>query len=359
MRTALFANTAKSAFNGPRPLIVVDIGQDDPARGDTHGFIGLARGVAEKLGGDMVVVDEDNLALLYPQIQVGENSFHNHQVRLRAFFESKGYPDMLFSKKVSETTLADLKTNGTNLVISSVVEKLSAKAPALCNSRHLVAHHLNSKIMQYEGDIFLQEYSILPRPYIAVLVADSIEPIADSEDLAAICRNYEEATVFVCTSHRAWSDFYNDFMQRFKTLTEDSGLAGRLHIVGYDYKLHQDIYGPNAHYNMYPGLIDQADHVIITGYSSSMVSEVLSTGKVPFVTKDEWYDQMIENGHAARFSDCNPGKVLETTRITPVNITEDLVDYIIQCHRKNAEARPGHGFFGAVRQRPAGGDFTL
>lgn len=354
MLKGLFTRMAKSPFIGSRPRIVVDFGHDDPSRGDMHGFAGLARRIAHKLGGDAVFVDAESLALAHP----GGGS---HLERLMVSFEKSGYPDILFgwSRENGNAPLARLREKGTGLVVSSVNEKLSTHIPRPCDSPHMVAHHLSAETLRFEGEKFAQEYDELPRPYIAVLVADCIEPEADSQRLAEICRNYQEATVFVCTSCRSWSDFYEMFLENLKTRAAEFGMGERLHLVGYDFQSHQERYGPNAHYNMYPGLLDQADHVILSGYSGSIASEVLATGKVPFATKHEWYGQMVEDGLVASFAACSPDKPLETARVTPIDITADLADYLIGCHRRNRAAASRFRLPGAARKAAASPDFVL
>lgn len=352
MLKGLFTRTAKSPFIGLRPRIVVDFGHDDPSRGDMHGFAGLARRIAHKLGGEAVFVDAESLALAHP----GADS---HLERLMAFFDKTAYPDIVFSKDADAFTQERLKEKGTGLVVKSVNEKLSARIPRPCDSPHMVAHHLSPDILQSEGAKFAREYGELPRPYIAVLVADCIEPDADSEKLAEICRNYDEATVFVCTSRRSWRDFYEMFLENLKTLAAQSGMGERLHVVGYDFNFHQETYGPEGHYNMYPGLLDQADHLILTGYSGSIASEVLATGKVPFATKHEWYGQMVADGLVASFAACSPDKPLQTARVTPIDITADLADYLIGCHSRNRAAASGWRLFGAARKAAASPDFVL
>lgn len=354
MFKGLFTRTAKSAFIGLRPRIVVDFGDDDPSRGDMHGFAGLARRIAHKFGGEAVFIDAESLALAHP----GGGS---HQARLMAFFEKSGYPDILFgwSRDNDPAQLARLRQKGTGLVVNSVNEKLSTRIPRPCDSPYMVAHHLSPDTLRFEGEKFAREYDELPRPYIAVLVADCIEPDADSQKLAEICRNYAEATVFVCTSRRSWSDFYEVFLENLKARAAAFGMGERLHVVGYDFQSHQDRYGPNAHYNMYPGLLDQADHVILSGYSGSIASEVLATGKVPFATKHEWYGQMVEDGLVASFAACSPDKPLQTARVTPIDITGDLADYLIGCHRRNRAAASGWRLPGAARKAAIGPDFVL
>ncbi|MDE1153810.1 MAG: ELM1/GtrOC1 family putative glycosyltransferase [Micavibrio sp.] len=325
-------NAAPPYNNGAKPLVLVDIAHDEPGRGDTHGYIGIARRVAQETNAEFMYVDNHVLEDMYPQLR-------DREERLLQLFEDKGCPDFLFSRWLGFRVHQALEEKGTGVVISNINEQLadSLGMPHRKYPQEIVPHHLSPEELQYQGQRFAEEYQELPRPFIGVNLVSMNEGGTASlaERLAALKNAYPEATFFICSCHRTDERAQRHFMKMLR-----EGLQGsedKFPVVEFDYKAQMAQQGQHNFWNPYVGLIDQADHLIVAGTSMSMISEPLVAGRTVHTTEEHVYKASVEKGYLRPLSGYPLGIALRTHNITPVDMTGECAERIIQRHAKMKE----------------------
>lgn len=329
----------KSAYNGKRPFVLVDISDDEPSRGDVHGFVGLAKRVAEKAGAEYLQLDNATMEQMFPDIPslAGDPGGHKRVERFRRLFNEKGCPDFYFSTKNNTGVLDILNSRASGVAVRAINESI---APHLRDHGILgendvpnifVPHHLTPAVLSFEGRKFAAEFAEMPRPFIGILAATiSYSNLSLAERIGGLQESYPEATVFVCSSRRAQSAD----VARFSRELEESLTGGKFHVVTFDYCLQMQNEGAGNFWNPYIGLLDQADHLIMTGDSYSIHSEVMATGKTLHI--DNAY--FCHNGppRFKKLETYRKGEPLNTEHTTPLDVTDNLADAIIRLHRKNA-----------------------
>jgi len=323
------AKAAPAYNNGTKPFVMVDIADDDPSRGDTHGYVGAAQRVAQKMGAEFLFVDNHALEDMYPDLR-------DRNERLLQLFEDKGHPDILFSRWLDYQIHQDLTAKAATLVISEVNEQLadSYGMPHRKYPQEIVPHHLSPEALKYQGQRFAEEYQELPRPFIGVNLVSMHESGTASlaERLAGLKNAYPEATFFICSCHRTDGAAQQHFMSQLREGLKDR--ENDFPVIEFDYKAQMAEQGQHNFWNPYMGLIDQSDHLIIAGTSMSMISEALVSGKTVHTTEEHCYPGSIEKGYLRPLSGYPVGMALRTHNITPVDMTGECADRIIQRFEK-------------------------
>lgn len=326
-------------YNGALPFIVVDTSNDHPGRGDSHGYIGLAAAVARKIGGRVAVLDRATLADIYPGV-AGENNDVRHVKRLREYFNEHGYPDFYFNVLDHfDVRSCVLDAGGGGIVVSNFNENLPSQLlPGYDKSRlgncGIVPHHLTPEALEREGRFFAEAYEGLPRPFIGVNFT-----YADDDGfvgaLARLKEAYPQASFFLCGCHRTESDKLQLLAAKLEGLLGD---ADRYPVITFDYQFKVDHEGHDNFWNIYTGLIDQADHLIVHGKSASMVSEGLMRGRTVYTT----YGPADTLGGALRsFWEHPGGQPLETRTFAPVDVMSDCVEALVDKHAAHKKSLRG------------------
>lgn len=266
-------NFSKSA--SPRrlsPAVMAYIGHDDPNRGDSKAAIGLSKLVAEILNGRSLYLDHTMI----------EGHFKNcNQIadQLDAYLNQHGVPDVVIGSEAHQFYLTQKQPK---LIVDGINECISRRG--YVSNGYIVCHHLTSELLEREADKFRQIYPNIRGPLIAVLMGGwfDMEHAYLPKKLSQILLNYPEYTLFICPSRRTKDCNFNlkmkieEYMHR--PLWERLGLQGSSSksIMTVDYK--------NAikDYNPYLGLLGAADHLVVAGDSSSIISEALYTGKTVY-----------------------------------------------------------------------------
>ncbi|MBI2233909.1 MAG: mitochondrial fission ELM1 family protein [Micavibrio aeruginosavorus] len=324
----IFNSAARPPYLPEKPLVLVSTLGDDSSRGDSHGYIGLGKAVAQKLGGEYHYVDEEVLATLYPEIKGDPLAAHLQKI---------GTPDIIFSRhRCDWTSQADPdKIHKLPFIIDEINENLG---PWLGSRREMVAHHLTPEIYRAEGVKFTDAYPGLPRPLIAVMMADDTS-FGFSQTLAARIKNFPQSTVFVCSSRRTSSGGYNTMLSSLDSAFNRIGIQDRVMLLGHDLNSGRK----NRAYNPYIGLLGQSDHIIVCGSSLSIVSESVSTGKAVHVfssvAKDE-YKRSMQQGLVVAFNDAARSP-LESRAISAINTTEQTAEKIARQYRRKQQKALG------------------
>ena len=319
MLRKIFNKAARPPYLPEKPIVLVSTLGDDKTRGDSHGYIGMGKIVAEKLGGEYHYVDAEILSALYP----GQS---NEGMALAAFLGKIGAPDIIFSSYHRDwDTVGDKNP----MLITGINEKIT---PSRASEKELVTHHLTPELFKSEGEKFTAAYPGLPRPLIAVMMAD-MTTHGLSATLAPMITEFSEAAIFVCSGRRTSAYGLNQMLSSLNHDLADNKLTERVTVLGYDF---QEGLKNNA-YNPYIGLLAQSDHIIVCGDSQSIVSEAVATGKsVHLHGVHDSYKRLEKRGLVKQFNQC-AGLPLETHAITPVNPTEKAAESIANSYRHHKQ----------------------
>lgn len=332
MLKTIFNKAAKPSYLPEKPIVLVSTLHDDKNRGDSHGYIGIGKMIAEKLGGAYHYVDETVLQERYADGTDWEKGLYN-------FVEEFGTPDIFFCRYIFPAIWSVANEMGKrSFVISEINDNLT---PYFSPLRKIVAHHLTPSLLQEEGKKFDAAYPDLPRPLVAVMMANhSTQSLP--EILTSRLQTTGPSTIFVCSGRRTSTDSYNDMIGRLKSSAEENGVS-QSQVVGYNFE--KDYY--DNVYNPYMGLLDRADHIVVCGDSMSIVSEALATGKsVHLCNNHDGYKSLERKGYISFFNETARNTPLETTAMPPLNRTAHIADRIIRQYRRAQQRKLG--FIGAV-----------
>ncbi len=277
-------------YNAPQPFVLVDISCEIEARGDSHGFIGLGRRLAEKTGGKYRFLDKFNLAQFgLPQDDIDTQNLDEYRAsnlkrvrQLERFFASEGYPDFILTRGWSTTMdcvdgkAAGLMLNNINECITSTFMRSRMREP---DFDVFVPHHLTPEVFAHEGRRFAEEFADLPRPFIGINLIEkgAVDIGTMTRKLGDLKHAYPEATFFICCTHRTDPGFMNMFYYMLKQ--HFTGEEDRYPVIKYDHKYDLDHHDKSDYWNPYIGMLDQADHIVQIGVSRSILSESLAAGK--------------------------------------------------------------------------------
>ncbi|MGZ9097386.1 MAG: ELM1/GtrOC1 family putative glycosyltransferase [Micavibrio sp.] len=322
MLRKIFNKAARPHYLPEKPIVLVSTLGDDKMRGDSHGYIGTGKIVAEKLGGEYHYVDEEILSALYP----GES---DKEVALAAYLGKIGAPDIVFASYRDDWGMG----KNPSLIITGFNEDLT---PKRTTEKELVTHHITSDLFKSEGKKFAAAYPDLPRPLIAVMMADGTSR-GLSAALMPMIRNFSEGSIFVCGGRRTSEFSYNSMISLLADDLEKAGISDRITTLGYEFQKGRE----SKAYNPYIGLLEQADHIIVCGDSQSIVSEAIASGKsVHLYGGHDEYKRLERKGLVKQFNNC-AGCPLETHAITPVNPTEKAAESIVNSYRHHKQIELG------------------
>ena len=327
-----------TTVNDKGPMVMVYIGDDDPSRGDSHGFKGIGMRMAQKLHGEFHYLEDKHLGELYPDIGSPRDAF------LR-YLKDHGNPDIMLSRYGYHSGM--MTSIPPRLLVSDINEGLSDN---LLGESSLVSHHLTPELLEEQGKQFRAKYSDIKTPLIAVMMVNVQDIESFAQKMVSKAAAYGEgATVFICTSRRTHQDNYTKLKTRLEVLAAEKGLAGRLNISGYNFHEHVG----QKSFNPYVGLINEADHVVVAGESMSMVSEPLASGKPVYLYEPgHGYSSLKKKGLAIDFNTTAADTRFDDHRIKAINITEDIADRLIDKFN-NASKKQKPGLLGWVQSKAA------
>ncbi|MBL8711665.1 MAG: mitochondrial fission ELM1 family protein [Alphaproteobacteria bacterium] len=319
------------------PMVMVYIGDDDPSRGDSHGFKGIGMRMAQKLHGEFHYLENRHLVDLYPDISRPRDAFLK-------YLKDHGKPDIMLSRY---GYYGDMMTSiSPRLIVSDINERLS---DSLLGENSLVSHHLTPELLEEQGKQFRDNYKEIKTPLVAVMMVNLHDIESFAQKMVSKGAAYEEGvTVFICTSPRTHQNNYAKLKTRLEELAAEKGLSGKLHISGYNFHEHVG----QKTFNPYVGLIQEADHVVVAGESMSMVSEPLASGKPVYLYEPgHGYSSLKKKGLAIDFNTTAADTRFNEHRIKAVNITEDITDRLID--KFNKSSRKHTGLLGWVQSKAA------
>ncbi len=290
-------------YNSKKPRILVDIGNDDPNRGDIHGMIGIAKSVARKTDGTFKVIKSIKHRI-------------NHLIKDQ--LEQNRYPDFIFKSPnihhyPSMISARYTKNKKNGLLISAWNESMCSDLSIPEEYWALVPHHLTQEKLHSEGKKFAKTYKYIKRPLIGINLIN-IEDYRIPwfvEALTKALKDFKEATLFICPMHRTKDKCFKKTTSALEKEFSNS-----------PFKVIKSK-------NSYVGLLDQADHIIIAGNSQSILSEALFTGKNVHVLDIFSIKDPISVHKTKRVRDLFNHHNLETNKAEPLNITDIIADNLI------------------------------
>lgn len=305
--------------SGPRIYYVLN--GDDPTRGDSHGYAGIGRAMAEKLGGRFFQIDDETLADLYP------GTSHAYD-REQLFLQEHGPADIVLCRSIRSTgCFIDRNT----IVIEGRNENIGTER----DKDMLVAHHITPALLADEGRTFRNHYQDrLQGTLIALLLVENIAcPRLLGQALVRQALQNDQATIFLTTCWRTTETDYHQVMEGCRTAIEAAHAQDRVTLLDY----HLNAERKNEHataqsYNPYTGLLDQADHIILWGTSLSMFSEAVATGKtihVSCIGHDNGGFKHLESKGVVRGFDFET-PALETRQGLPIDKTGEIAEKLIK-----------------------------
>jgi hypothetical protein len=321
------AELKQSPSSKSGPMVLVYIGDDDPTRGDSHGFKGIGRRMAQKLNGSFHYLEDKDLTKMYPDIRRPNDG-------LELYMKQHGTPDIVLSRAYHYGGMMSRITP--LMMVHDINEGLSSN---LLGDSSLVSHHLTPEIFDEQGVKFRAQYKEITSPIIAVMLVSIYDIESFAQKMVSKCAHHDEVTVFICSSRRTSPGNYDKLKSRIEELAQEKGLDGRLKVDGYNFEQGR---GKENVFNPYIGLIKEADHIVVGGESLSMVSEPLAAGKTVMVFEPSHsYSKLKKRGLVVDFSKCADDTRFETSRIDPVNVTEDISSRLIEKFNKVAKKHTG------------------
>ena len=322
------AELKQSSASKSGPMVLVYIGDDDPTRGDSHGFKGIGLRMAQKLNGRFHYLEDKHLEEMYPDIRSADDG-------LSRYMQQHGKPDILLSRAAY---YGGMMTRITPLMmVKDINEGLSSD---LLGDNSLVSHHLTPDIFDEHGAKFREHYKEIKTPIVAVMLVNLWDTEAFAEKMVAKCAQHDEGlTVFICSSRRTGSGSYDKLKKDIEDFAKTKGISDRLNVEGYNFEKES---GKENSFNPYIGLIKEADHIMVAGESLSMVSEPLALGKRVMVHQPgHSYTKLKEKGLVIDFEDCAADKRFETPRVEAVNVTEDISSRLVEKFNRVAKKYAG------------------
>jgi hypothetical protein len=344
MLRKIFNSAALPSYVPQNPTVLVSAVGNDKDRGDSHGYVGLGKIVAEKLGGTYHYIDDDVLRIDYPHITRSEAARAEY---LREY----GWPDIIFSHDPNHlfpTTDPNAVFPHINLfnerskdgkktyVVNNINEAL---ARIYAGRFDLVPHHITPALLREHGQIFEQAYTDIQGPIITVMMADH-NSYGLAEKLLPKLKSLPESTVFVCGGRRTDSDSYTEMMASLFSTARDLGLDKQVKILGYDFQKGRK----DGAYNPYLGLIDRSEHIILYGDSKSILSETLSRGRALYVYNFCKFDMpasLLRSGAVRNFDKVARHEPLTSPPVNVKNTTEHVANKIVGQYCKHLRREMG------------------
>lgn len=359
----IFSLLSKGSENKPavsggteRLLVVADTGTDNPARGDDQAVYGIAEGVAQKLDADLLVIDRgaiektgrQNLAAAYKDLLRGRRP----AIVVSPVNDAKKSDDAALLEALAAGPA------GRTLHYQGNPPRLARhfyeKSLGLQRADELLPHRLTPDIIAQAGAEFDRHYP--PENFKGKLVALLMvyeETQNHVKKMADMIAKEGDCTVFISGSPRTQPHDITRMKESLQRELAALGAKDRVHFELYDMK--------QGGYNPYCGLIARAGHIIVSGYSISMVCEPLTIGKTVHITRDahetdngKAFPGLRKKGYVRYIGDYDrlgQADNQQPLNITPLIAQSIVADYKDMCDGKNPDPR------GAPHDRLSWGNF--
>jgi hypothetical protein len=347
-----------------KPYILVDIADDTPHRGDVRALRGIAKSIAQKQGWEIHHLTdktpfptplqlkfaratkrryewETNLTQPKSACNRLELSSIEHIARAHHHIRTHGAPqialtapeapifrDMFFNFSSREDTLQALYhcTTTTSIWAEDMAGDLwDHEGIRPYEVRYLVAHDLEKADFENASTEFRTRYNHLCEhgPLITAFYCDIAQLGQNERDIIEILKNHDKATLVTCGAPRT------EGLDKIEAFYQENLPP---HI-----QFHSFPFSPDNEYNPYMGLVGTAQHIVRIGYSRSMDSEILTTGKtihVPRANSCATARSYIQK-YFKEISSYGAGETFDSPTLTPVNATEQIADKLYEHYQYN------------------------
>ncbi len=310
-----------------KPLIMAWIGKDEPLRGDSQMAVGLGRLCAEMTDGQYVYVDKKMLDNNFPKAR-------DYLEQQQLLIKKMGTPDILIGACEASSVYYDVCDKQPIVTMAHIGETVSHRY----GGNGLVPHNLNDELLATEKAKFKAHYPNIKGPLVAVMVAG--QHTLDSQlirDLQAMAKNYDEITFFFCPNRRSKAltpllvrqmryglssvfqeNTFKDYVQNLFSRNKPNVLT-----VNYNAAVRG--------YNPYVGLLANADHIVVSGHSYSMVSDALYMEKTVHINwNDDKFAALVERGHLRLTHDFNKLDQFPTKAMPRVDVTRKVAELMVE-----------------------------
>lgn len=301
------------------PTLLVNIGSDDPTRGDVAGWRGLARAMAKKVGGRVVYADDKLLRETFPDAPEDAD----YDTLLARFLKPYNPPEYVFGHRCGEALGMIGQEFDDAFQVLGINEGISQR---LLYERTLVAHHLTPEIMNEEGALFDAQHPQIKTPIISVMLVDphdnEMEIDRFAKKITRLMEHYPEATIYLCASRRTEEKNYDTLFSAIEARIKKEGLEDHMDLRGYKFSR-------DGTYNPYKGLIARSKHIVVWGDSQSMVSEALYGGKTVYLHRGINADYFKQKEYAMNFNALSSDEAPVYQEFEPVNLTDKIADVLL------------------------------
>lgn len=319
-------------LNNPdgKPRVWVYIGTDHMHRGDTHGTIGLGQCVAERLGADILQIDQGMLDRSFPNTQ-------DLRKRLLSLVKTHGQPDIILGTRSIEAICALSQPPTLHVISVNESHTKTLHSPLL---KEIAPHHLTMDLLQEAGRDLRRRHRKLTAPIIAVFLASASrdEHRNAIQKLSKLCRHNDRTIVYFCASHRTLEKQQGLLVSAFKKALANDNIQDRVRIISSNRE-------QNARkFNPYKGLLSLADHAVLLGQSVSMLSEAIANGRPIYLSQGDHhartgYQELKKHGYVKIIEEMDDSAPLQKEQYPPLNATEAVANHIVEYFQLAAKAR--------------------
>lgn len=300
-----------------QPTILVNIGSDNPTRGDAAGWRGMARSMAKKIGARVIYADDKTVRDAFP------GDARSYEELLAKYIEQYNPPEAVFGQSCHDTMRMLGQDPHEVYLMSDINEGVTRRV--LGRDNELVTHHLTPEDMEEHGALFDEKHPNIKKPIISVMLMDPGYDRDRKEFAYRIVRlmsHYPEATIYLCGSRHTQEDNYDDLLSRIQKEINEKGHSKKLDVTGYKFEKY-------ATYNPYKGLIARSKHVVVWGSSQSLVTEALYTGRTVYLHNSSGFTDTLKKGLVANFNELATNEAPLSREFEPVNLTDQVVDKLL------------------------------
>ncbi len=301
------------------PTLLVNIGSDDPTRGDAAGWRGLARAMAKKVGGRVVYADDKLLRATFPDAPEDAG----YDTLLARFLKPYNPPEYVFGHRCGVSLEMIGQAQEDAFKVFGINEGISSK---LLHENVLVAHHLTPEVMAEEGALFDAQHPHIKTPIISVMLVDpndnEMELDRFAKKITRVMEHYPEATIYLCASRRTDEQNYDKLFAAIESRIKKEGLDDHMDLMGYKFSR-------DGAYNPYKGLIARSKHIVVWGDSQSMVSEALYSGKTVYLHRGINANRFKQKEYAINFNALSNDEAPVYQEFEPVNLTDKIADVLL------------------------------
>lgn len=269
------------------PTIMVNIGFDDPRRGDCQALPAIAKNLQEDQQGRYVYLHGPMLKSLYPDLEAQE-------AVERYCTDYEIMPDIYLTTPEANSARPPKKWLKNNNIFFVDENNENLSDPIRTG---LVAHHITPERLAAEQPKFIKAYpETTNRHLIGLNFIDASmnknkfweKAPCLATQLIEVARHHQPATIFICGTRRTKAQEIQKLNDKLQAAiaTDDLDIS----IISFDLTAQAE---GQKFYNPYLGLIATADTLVAPSNSLSILSECTAAGKQVLIGSDGLQDYVV------------------------------------------------------------------